>query len=326
MNKLYPIKLHPFFKNKVWGGTLMNSLLGKNYEPLPNCGESWEVSGVKEVVSVVRNGFLQGNTLDDLIEVYMGDLVGEHVVGKYGSQFPLLIKFIDTAKPLSVQVHPDSETAWERHKSLGKTEMWYVLHAEKNAEIIVGLKPDIDKNTYLHHVRNNTLHEILNVEKALQGDVYFIPAGRVHSIGAGVTLCEIQQSSDITYRIYDWDRPLIGAESRELHTDDAADVIDFRNVEAYKTAYEEKLNDSVQLVSCPYYTTNLLVFDHRIESDYYYIDSFVIYVCVEGSFSLVYPSGKESVKMGECVLLPAEIKQVTLLPDSRCKVLETYIK
>lgn len=326
MNTLYPIKLHPLYKEKVWGGSRLKTLLGKNYDPLSKCGESWEISGIKESVSVVSNGFLQGNTLNELIEVYMGDLVGEGVFAKYGHQFPLLLKFIDADHPLSIQVHPDSKTAQERHQSFGKTEMWYVLHAEENAEIIVGVKPGVDKDIYLHHLRNNTLREILNVEKAMAGDVYYIPAGRIHSIGAGVTLCEIQQSSDVTYRIYDWDRPLANVSPRELHNEQAVDVINFHHEDAYKTAYQEKLNGSVQLVSCPYYTTNLLVFDHKIESDYYYIDSFVAYVCVEGSFSLVWASGREMVKLGECVLLPAEIKQVALIPETRCKVLEVYIK
>ncbi len=326
MNTLYPIKLDPIFKDKVWGGTRMKTLLGKNFEPLPNCGESWEVSGVKDSVSVISNGFLKGNTLEEAIEVYMGDLVGDGVFGTFGHQFPLLLKFIDTTQPLSIQVHPDSAMAWERHKSFGKTEMWFVVHAEEDAEIIVGFKPGVDRDTYLHHVENNTLRDIMNVEKAFPGDVFFIPAGRIHAIGAGITLCEIQQTSDVTYRIYDWDRPGLDGNPRELHTDEAVDAIDFGVVDAYKTAYQVMPNGSTKLVSCPYFTTNLLVFDKKIEHDYVFLDSFVLYVCVEGSFTIVYPWGKESVKPGESVLLPAEIKQVELLPDTQCKVLEVYVK
>ncbi len=326
MNTLYPIKLHSIFKDKVWGGTRMKTLLEKNFEPLPNCGESWEVSGVKDSISVISNGFLQGNTLEEAIEVYMGDLVGDGVFAAFGHQFPLLLKFIDTTQPLSIQVHPDTAMAWERHQSFGKTEMWYVVHAEEDAEIIVGFKPGVDKDTYLHHVKHNTLRDIMNVEQAIPGDVFFIPAGRIHAIGAGITLCEIQQTSDVTYRIYDWDRPGLDGKPRELHTDAAVDAIDFGDVDAYKTAYKEQLNGSAKLVSCPYFTTNLLVFDRKIEHDYVFLDSFVLYVCVEGSFTIVYPSGEEQVKTGDSVLLPAEIKQVELLPDTMCKVLEVYIK
>ena len=326
MNKLYPIKFHPIYKEKVWGGTRLKNLFGKSFDPLPNCGESWEVSGVKDFVSVVGNGFLRDNSLEELIDVYMGDLVGDRVFGKHGKQFPLLLKFIDTTQALSIQVHPDSAMAWERHQSYGKTEMWYVLHAEPDAEIIVGFKDGVDKDTYLRHVNNNTIHDILNVEKAFPGDVFFIPAGRIHAIGAGITLCEIQQSSDVTYRVYDWDRPVVDGKPRELHLDEALDAIDFSKVDGYKTPYEATQNDSTKLASCEYFMTKLIVFDRKIECDYFYLDSFVIYICVEGAFTIIYPHGKEHVKAGDTVLLPAEIKQVELLPDKPCKVLEVYIK
>jgi mannose-6-phosphate isomerase len=325
MNKLYPIKFHPIFKDKIWGGIRLKSLFGKNFDPLPNCGESWELSGVNGSVSVVSNGFLLGNPLEELVEVYMGDLVGERVFGQHNEKFPLLLKFIDTTQALSIQVHPDSSMAWERHQSYGKTEMWYVLHAEPDAEIIVGFKEGVDKDTYLHHVRNNTIQDILNVEKAFPGDVFFIPAGRIHAIGAGITLCEIQQSSDVTYRVYDWDRPGDDGKPRELHLDAALDAIDFSKVNEYKTPYEASINDSAKLVSCEYFTTNLLVLDKKIECDYFYLDSFVIYICVEGALTIAYPHGKEHVKAGDTVLLPAEIKQVELVPDKPCKVLEVYI-
>jgi mannose-6-phosphate isomerase len=326
MNKLYPIRFHPVYKDKVWGGTRLKNLFGKNYEPLPNCGESWEISGVKDSVSVVSNGFLRDNSLEELMEVYMGDLVGDKVFGMHGKQFPLLLKFIDTTQALSIQVHPDSAMALERHQSYGKTEMWYVLHAEPDAEIIVGFKDGVDKDTYQHHVKNNTIRDILNVEKAFPGDVFFIPAGHIHAIGAGITLCEIQQSSDVTYRVYDWDRPGVDGKLRELHLDEALDAIDFSKVDAFKTPYKASINDSTKLVSCEYFTTNLMAFDRKIECDYFYLDSFVIYVCVEGALTVVYSQGKEHIMAGDTVLLPAEIKQVELLPDKPCKVLEVYIK
>jgi mannose-6-phosphate isomerase len=236
-----------------------------------------------------------------------------------------LIKFVDTTQPLSVQVHPDDVLARKRHGSFGKTEMWYVMHAEPGAEIITGFKPGIGKDDYLQHLEKNTLHEILNSEKVHGGDLFFIPAGRIHAIGAGIMLCEIQQSSDVTYRLFDWDRPGLDGKPRDLHTEEGLDAIDFKPVESYKTPYQEKINSSVSLLSCPYFTTNLLVFDKKIESDYYFLDSFVVYICLEGSFTLHYPGGKEAVRAGETLLLPAEIKQVAFVPDTASRVLEVYI-
>jgi len=324
MSKLYPLKFRPIYKDKVWGGTRLKGLLGKDFAPLPNCGESWELSGVDGSVSAVSSGFLMDNQLNEVIEIFMGDLVGDRVFGRHGMQFPLLIKFLDTTEPLSVQVHPGDRMAQERHASFGKTEMWYVMHAEPGAEIITGFRPGVDRVTYGRHLRDNTIADILNAEQARAGDVFFIPAGRIHAIGAGITLCEIQQTSDVTYRVYDWDRPGQDGMPRELHTGEALEAIDFSPVEAFKTAYTPVLNRSVNLVSCPYFTTNLIEFDKKIESDYFYLDSFVIYICLEGACTLTCPVGVETLQAGDTLLLPAEIKQVELLPATRCKVLEVY--
>ncbi len=326
MRKLYPLKFKPIFKDKVWGGQRLHKLFGKDFSPLPNCGESWEISGVKGNVSLVQNGFLEDNNLQELIEVYMGDLVGEKVFGQFGDTFPLLVKFLDTNDYLSIQVHPDDKIARERYKSKGKSEMWYVVHADPGAEIIAGFKHDVDPDTYLHHLENNTLKEILNVEEARPGDVFYIPAGRIHAIGSGITLCEIQQTSDITFRVYDWDRPGQDGKLRELHTDEALNALDFKSLPEYKTLYREETNGSAPLVDCPYFTTNLLNFNRKIQSDYFFLDSFVIFVCLEGDFRIVYPGGSEKVKNGEAVVLPAEIKAVELIPDKPCRVLESYIK
>lgn len=326
MHTLYPIRFKPIFKDKVWGGTRLKKLLAKDFDPLPNCGESWELSGVEGDISVAASGFLQDNDLKELIEVYMGDLLGEKVFARYGTQFPLLIKFLDTTEPLSVQVHPDDTLAQKRHGSLGKTEMWVVMHAEPGAEIITGFKQGVERADYLHHLEKGKLSELLHAEKASAGDVYFIPAGRIHAIGAGITLCEIQQSSDVTYRVYDWDRPGLDGKLRELHTEQALDAIDFSPVEAYKTPYNIVQNGSVKLASCPYFTTNMLVFDQRMESDYYYLDSFVIYICLEGQCVLQYPGGDMMIKAGDTCLLPAEIKQMAFVPEAGpCKLLEVYM-
>ena len=325
MERLYPLKFSEIFKQKVWGGTRLSSLLNKDFSPLPNCGESWELSGVEKDVSVVRNGFLQGNDLRELAGVYMGDLLGDSVFERFGPNFPLLFKFLDTSAYLSVQVHPDDVFAAKKHQGMGKTEMWYVLHATPDAEIIVGFREDIDRETFMHHLENKSLREILNVEKPQPGDVYFLPPGRVHAIGAGITLCEIQQASDITYRVYDWDRPGLDGKPRQLHVKDALDVMDFKAQQTYNTSFEPQADGSVNLVKSKHFTTNLLSFKQAVEMDYFFLDSFVVYVCLEGKFTLKYPWGSESVQKGDTVLMPAEIKNVEMEPESGCRVLETYI-
>ncbi len=325
MRKLYPLKFETIFKDKVWGGNRIKTILGKDFNPLPNCGETWELSGVPGNVSVVRNGFLEGNNIVELAEVYMGDLVGEKVFAEHGIKFPLLFKFIDANDDLSIQVHPGDEIAGKRHQGAGKTEMWYVIHAEPGAEIITGFKRDVTKQEYLHHLENKTLREILNIENAKKGDVFFIPAGRVHAICAGVTLAEIQQSSDITYRIYDYDRPGTDGKPRELHTELAIDAIDFKAYPQYKTDYEEKINQASELAKCQYFTTNLIAFDKKIECDYNFLDSFVVMMCIEGEYSIKWHDGEETVKLGETILIPAEIHSLEIIPGKPSKFLEIYI-
>ena len=229
MNKLYPLKFKNIFKDKIWGGQKINTILGKDYTPLSNCGEMWVVSGVEGNQSIVENGFLAENELNEVVEIYMGDLVGEEVYEKYGNEFPVLIKFIDANDFLSIQVHPDDNLAKKRHAGNGKTEMWYIVEASPEAELISGFSKKVDKETYLEHLQNKTLKEILNFERVKAGDVFYMPAGRVHAIGPGILLAEIQQTSDITYRIYDWDRLGVDGSLRELHTDLALDAIDFEN-------------------------------------------------------------------------------------------------
>ncbi|MCF8372766.1 MAG: class I mannose-6-phosphate isomerase [Bacteroidales bacterium] len=324
--QLYPIKFKPILKEKIWGGKKLSTYLDKDISHLPNCGESWEISGVPGDVSVVANGFLEGNTLEELIEVYMGDLVGDRVYEKFGFEFPLLIKFIDASDVLSIQVHPDDDTARERHNAYGKTEMWYVIQADEGSELISGFNRKVDKETYIKYLDEKKLKDILNYEKVKEGDVFFIPSGRVHAIGAGIMLAEIQQTSDITYRIYDWDRVSENGQGRELHTDLAVDVIDYNFYDSYHTSYEKAKNTNVKLESCPYFTTNLLEFDSAKKKDYNLIDSFVIYVCLDGGFSIEY-GGEENcqVKKGETVLLPADLKIIELLPQKSAKLLEVYI-
>lgn len=327
MEGLYPLKFTPIYKDKIWGGKKIKSVLHKDYGNLPNCGESWELSGVEGNVSVVTNGYLAGNDLNELIEVYMGDLVGETIYENFGNEFPLLIKFIDANDDLSIQVHPNDEMAAERHNSYGKTEMWYVIQADQGAKLQSGFNQQVDQELYLEKLEKVELTDILNFEEVTSGDVFFIPAGRVHAIGKGILLAEIQQTSDITYRIYDYNRRDDKGNTRELHTDLALDAIDYTVFTEYKSKYERKVNESVELASCQYFTTNVLELDRFVEKDYNKLDSFVIYICLDGELVVETELGSETLKLGETILLPATIESVILKPVSaKAKLLEVYIE
>ena len=328
MNTLYPLKFEPILKEKIWGGSRIAKELNKKQGALPNIGESWELSGVANNVSVVSNGYLQGNTIEELIEVYMGDLVGDKVFSKFGTEFPLLFKFIDADEYLSIQVHPGDELAMQRHNLHGKTEMWYVIEAEEDAKLISGFNCEMDKQKYLENLNGGHLRDILNWVPVKHGDTFFIPSGRIHSIGPGILLAEIQETSDITYRIYDWDRLDTNGKPRELHTDLAVDAIDYTLHPSYKTDYEIKMNRSTSVVSCPFFTVNLLNFDKDIEIDYGRIDSFVVYMAVGGKAEIHAPGLDEpvSIAKGETVLIPAEMKEIELKPvGGEAKLLEVYI-
>jgi mannose-6-phosphate isomerase len=325
MNELYPLKFKPIFKDKIWGGEKVKTLYGLDFDPLPNCGEVWSLSGYPGNISLVQNGFLAGNDLEELIEVYMGELVGEKVFEKFGEEFPLLIKLIDSNDWLSIQVHPGDELAQKRHNGSGKTEMWYVLDAEKNAELISGFSRKVSREEYLEHLDDHKLKDILNFEKVESGDVFFMPAGRVHALGPGLVIAEIQQTSDLTYRIYDFDRVDDEGKSRELHNDLALDAIDFNLYPDYKTHYRQKLNQTVSLVKSPYFITNLLDFDKALEKDYTLLDSFVIYLCTQGSCNVVTAGHEEHLGMGETMLIPATSGEIILKPTPSAKLLEVYL-
>jgi mannose-6-phosphate isomerase len=326
MNRLYPLKFKPIIKDKIWGGTRLRTILNKSCKT-DKAGESWEISGFPGSVSKVKNGFLAGNSLEELIEVYMGDLVGDGVFEKFGMLFPLLIKFIDANDALSVQVHPDDELAMKQFGSFGKTEMWYIIQAEKDADIIVGFNQQVDPKKYQQHLNEKSLLSILNKEKAEAGNVFFLPSGRIHAIGAGILLAEIQQTSDATLRIYDFDRLDDKGKPRELHTEKALEAIDFAVYPAYKTNYLPTLNKPVKLAACNYFTVNYMSFSKEIIRDYINLDSFVIYMCIGGCFSIsYYNAATETLKTGETVLLPAEIKNVKLIPDTTAIILEIFIE
>ena len=326
MNELYPLKFSPILKDKIWGGPKLREVLHKEGAG-ESCGESWEISAVQDNISVVANGYLAGNNLQELIEVYMGDLVGDRVYERFGIEFPLLVKFIDANDNLSIQVHPNDELAAKRHGAFGKTEMWYIVQAGRGARLISGFNREVSRDEYLEHLEKKTLTEILNFENAAAGDVFFIPSGRVHAIGPGILLAEIQQTSDITYRIYDWDRVDKDGKGRELHTDLALDAIDYKHYGNYRTQYETDRNRTTQVVDCRYFTTNFLQFDRQVEKDFSFIESFKIYMCLEGSFEMHYPDSERLIiSRGESVLVPAVIRNITLTPGESAKILEIFIK
>ncbi len=325
---LYPLKFKPVLKDKIWGGDKIKTVLGIDYSPLPNCGEAWVLSGVDNNQTDIVNGFLAGNELNELVEIYMGDLVGDGVYERFGDEFPILVKFIDAADWLSIQVHPDDELAAKRNIGYGKSEMWYIIDADPGAELISGFSKKVDQEIYKQHLENKSLREILNFEKVDKGDVFYMPAGRVHALGPGTFLAEIQQTSDTTYRIYDWDRVDSEGNSRELHIEEAVEAIDFNVYDDYKSKYEPKKNGSANLVTSPYFTTNLIQLDKALAKDYSELDSFVILVCVEGSITLVHNGEIEpqvSISQGESLLIPAIVDRVDIIPSSNSKLLEVYI-
>lgn len=325
-NMLYPLKFEPILKDKIWGGNKLRDILNKPTRS-GQCGESWEISGVERDISVVSNGFLEKNNLAEILEIYMADLVGEKVYERYGNEFPLLIKFIDANDDLSIQVHPDDTLAKKRHHSFGKTEMWYVMEAEPDSKLIVGFNQEMNKEKYLEYVTNNRITEILNYEPVRPGDVFFMPAGRVHAIGSGILLAEIQQTSDVTYRIYDYNRRDASGQTRELHTELAVDAIDYNYYDDYRTRYNAIPNKENIIVNCPYFTTNLIPLTNKLNKDIYALDSFVIYMCVEGTVSIEYHNGKsEIIKKGETVLIPAALREYNLVPTEKSKLLEVYIQ
>ncbi len=320
---LYPLKFTPLYKYRIWGGEKLKTELNKNYTE-ENIGESWEISDVSGDETVVSEGALKGKTLRDLTNEFKGGFVGNAVYEKFGEEFPLLIKFIDAKTPLSIQVHPSNEVAKERHNSFGKNEMWYVMQADENAKLIVGFDEEITTDGYQKHLENNTILDVMHHEIVTKGDTFYIPTGRVHAIGAGVLLAEIQQTSNITYRIYDYDRvDAKTGEKRELHTEMAKDVLDYKVHSSYKTDYNLEKNTSNKLVHSPYFRTNILDINTTVAKDYSSIDSFVIYMCVEGAIDVISEETTFTIQQGETLLLPASLKKIALKAED-AKVLEVY--
>lgn len=325
---MYPLKFNPILKSVVWGGEKIAPFKGIETEQ-HNIGESWELSGVKDNESIISNGPLAGKNIAELCEEYKGELLGEKVYAKTGAEFPLLIKFIDARDDLSIQVHPNDELAAVRHNgSKGKTEMWYVVQADKNAHLMSGLSAAITPDEYAARIADNTITEVLHDYNVEKGDIFFLPAGRIHSIGTGCFIAEIQQTSNITYRIYDFGRVGLDGKPRELHTELSKAAIDYSVLDDYKTHYAEKKNEENEVVSCEYFTTSLYDLSEPFTRDMSGLDSFMIVICTEGKGTLADNNGNSvDIKQGETVLLPASVKSFTLTPaEGNLKVITSYIK
>ena len=319
---LYPIKFTPILKEKIWGGSKLGKLLNKD-TTATNIGESWEISDVKGDTSIVCNGPLKGKSLKELQEQFKAKLIGIKNYDTFGNKFPLLIKFIDAKQDLSIQLHPNDELAAKRHDSFGKTEMWYVLQADNDSNLIVGFNQKVTPETYLEHLESKTLTKILNFDTVSVGDTYFIEVGRVHAIGAGVMVAEIQQTSDITYRVYDWDRVDAEGNERELHNDLAIDAINFNMPDNFRVNYGKTQNTANPMVSCPYFTTNYIEVTQPLEKNNTK-DSFFIYMCVEGSATITANNSTETLNKGETILLPAAIKTYNI-DAKKATLLEVYV-
>ena len=322
---LYPLKFEPILKDKIWGGTRLKTMLYKEISDANCCGESWEVSGLVGDESMIINGFLAENNINELLEIYMTELVGEKNYEKYGLGFPLLIKFIDAQDNLSVQVHPDDELAQRKYGQSGKTEMWHVIASEPGSGLYVGFNKTVSKAQFEEAIANGTVEDVLQFYPVQHGDTFMIPAGTVHAIGKGVLLAEIQQPSDITFRVFDWNRVDDEGNSRELHVQEALEAIDFdHQTDNFKVEYQPQLNKTVKLVRSQYFNTSLLEFDQPLSKSFVEIDSFVIYMCLDGQILLAYGDERERLETGEVVLIPAEMEEVQLLPARKSKVLEVY--
>lgn len=318
--KYYPLQFEPILKERIWGGEKLKTVLHK---PITSkiTGESWELSTVEGDVSVVANGEWKGKSLTTLIDGFPNEILGTKVHARFGKQFPLLFKYLDAREDLSIQVHPNDELARKRHNSFGKTEMWYVMQADVDARIIVGFKEKSNPAEYLENLKNKTLLSLLDDVKVNAGDVFFLETGTVHAIGAGLVVAEIQQTSDITYRLYDFDRVDAQGKTRELHVDLALEAINYNKIET-KKEYSQNVNQCNTVVDCPYFTTNFIPLDGVISASKSG-ETFTVYMCVEGAFEIMYDNSKMLYVKGDTVLLPAGMNSFAL--SGKASILEIYI-
>lgn len=314
------MKFRPILNSMIWGGERIIPFKGLESDQ-KMVGESWELSGVAGSESIVAEGELAGMSITELIREYGASLLGKANFERFGEEFPLLIKFIDAKGDLSIQVHPNDELAAQRHNSKGKTEMWYVVDKSEGARLRTGFAKSVTPDEYVASVEQDKVCDILAEYQVEKEDVYFLPAGRIHSIGAGCFIAEIQQTSNITYRIYDFNRRDDQGNTRELHTEQAKDAIDYNVLADYRTHYDKQATDTIQeVVSCDYFTTSVMSLTHDMTVDYSSLDSFVIYICCQGSCTV----NTTTLRAGETLLLPATTEQVNIETEG-CKLLCTRI-
>lgn len=324
--QIYPLLFHPIFKEKIWGGEKIKTFLKKE-APTKHCGESWELSGIAGSVSQVKNGVFKGESLQKLLEQYGEDILGKAIFAECGTNFPLLVKFIDAKRDLSVQVHPGDALAAKRHQCRGKTEMWYVLQAEEDAKLINGFERTLKEETYLKKLEDGKVLEVLNEVSVSPGDAFYIPAGRVHAIGAGVLLLEIQQSTDITYRIYDYNRTDAQGNTRTLHTQEALAAIDYHTTKEHKIDYKPQKNEAVSLLKSPYFNVKLHTIDRKTTMDFSENAHFTILIGLENEAKLQTAHSEEVFKMGDVYLIPAKIPAVEICQKGESfKFIECFIE
>lgn len=318
-----PLKFNALLKSTLWGGDKIIPFKNLDIQQ-ENVGESWEISGVKDNETIVADGPYAGKKLNELVEELKGKLVGEDNYHRFGNEFPLLIKFIDARQDLSIQVHPTDEIAKMQGKERGKTEMWYLMDSDKDATLLCGLKKKITPEEYAQMVENDTIVDAIDRYEVKEGDCFFLPAGRIHAIGTGCFLAEIQQTSDVTYRIYDFKRKDKNGNYRQLHTKEAAECINYNVESNYRTEYTPVKNQGVSLVQCPYFNTAVYDLDEPMTIDYSELDSFVILIGVKGNATITDNEGNTfTLQAGESVLVPATTE--TLKVDGNIKFLETYV-
>lgn len=319
-------KFVPILKSMLWGGEKLIPYKGLESEK-KSVGESWEISGVKGNESVVAEGADAGKSLPELIARDKADLLGKSNYERFGKEFPLLIKFIDAKQDLSIQVHPNDKLAWERHQSKGKTEMWYVVDADPGSRLRSGFAKQITPDEYEQSIADNTITDVLKEYDIHKGDVFFLPAGRIHSIGAGAFIAEIQQTSNITYRIYDFNRCDDSGNPRELHTELSKGAIDYTVLPDYRTYYDAKPDTAVQLVSCRYFTTDIYRLTKEYEMPLAELDSFVILICTQGNGSITDNDGNTvTIHQGESLLIPATTTGLKITPQGEMELLGTWIE
>ena len=316
------IKFEPLLKQTLWGGDKIIPFKHLN-DTLENVGESWEISGVKDNETIVSEGEYKGKSLNQLVRDLKGKLVGQENYERFGNEFPLLIKFIDARQDLSIQVHPTDEIAHRQGKTRGKTEMWYALESAPGAQLYNGLKQQITPEQYKQMVENDTITDALARYEVNEGDVFFIPAGRIHAIGAGCFVAEIQQTSDVTYRIYDYKRKDKDGNYRELHTQQASESIDYTVLPNYRTEYDMVKNEGVQIAECPYFTTAVYDLNEPMTLDYSELDSFVVLRAVKGEGTITANGEEMKLAKGDTILLPATTGEVKV--SGELKFLETFV-